>query len=456
MFLANPAQYLEFEPNKLSAIYFMCAQSRSSAVDFYPDWKCVAWVDRTVPTEVTDYLSAAGAILKKGDELGMGGMFWRFLVNDLQDCERYLIRDADSRICEREALAVREWEKSNRPFHIIRDHPHHNIPMCGGTWGAVKGAIPNMAQLIKEWTGTTEGFDADQQFLKAKIWPLAKDVALQHDSITSFSKSKGAIPLPSLLSYDNPRFVGEVFDAHDRPRSYEWEKMLMHVQSPQIKEEPKPLFIRPHLGLGDAFILNGMVRALATKHAGIIFPAKQHNAETLKMLWADVPNVAVIPVTNDSEADELTDSYAGTKLMLGMFGKDWNGGKPGWDELMYKQAGVPFEDRWSSFKIGTPPNVQHETSAKTFALVHHDIERNFVIQTKILPSIPSYYVWPSRSLLDFIWMIQNAEEIHCIDSSVACLADSIATKAKKLVLHLYARPGAKPPMYSKPWIILKK
>ena len=43
-----------------------------------------------------------------------------------------------------------------------------------------------------------------------------------------------------------------------------------------------------------------------------------------------------------------------------------------------------------------------------------------------------------------------------IDSSFAILADSLPDlKAKKLVVHLYARKGALPPRYRKDWDILK-
>jgi hypothetical protein len=423
---------------------------------FYSDYKCVFYCAKDVPTYVIAYLKWAGAEIRMFDEsLGIGGMFHRFLINDDPDCERYLIRDTDSRICEREVIAVREWEKSGAPFHVVRDHPHHNVSILGGVWGSTKGAVPNMLQLIKEWTGALDGYDADQQFLRHKVWPLVKANALQHDTCHR-DKFRGTVPFPAPLSYDNPRFCCEVFDANDRPRSYDWEKMLMWVQPTDRMDKTEPLFIRPHLGLGDAFIINGMVRALAKKHASLIFPVKHRNLDTLKNLWSDVPNITLTPVDDDTEADTLAENYKGQKLMLGLFSGRWNGGQPGWDELMYKQAGVPFEERWEGFKIGRIPIHPHKFSAPRFALIHEDIDRGFVIPTNRKPDIPCFSVWPSGSLFDFVWMIKHAEEIHCIDSSVACLVDSIPTKAKKLVLHLYARPNAKPPTYKKDWIILKK
>lgn len=431
------------------------AKNAILAKHWYPDYKCVFYCDKDVPDDVITYLKWAGSEVRMFDEsLGIGGMFHRFLINDDPQCERYLIRDADSRICEREVIAVREWEKSGTPFHVVRDHPHHTFSILGGLWGSTHGAVPSMKKLMEEWTGALEGYGADQEFLRHKVWPIVRHNSLQHATCYR-DRFQGSVPLPIPLSYDNLRFCCEVFDANDRPRSYDWEKLLMLVQTTDRLDKKKALFVRGHLGLGDAFIMNAMIRALAEKRESITFPMKHQNIPTAKLLWSDVPNITLLPVDDDCEADSLAANYDGEKLMLGFYGKNWNDGKPGWDKIFYEQAGVPFEDRWNKFKIGTVPPNNHRT-VHPFALIHEDIERGFVIPNSRKPDMPSVHIWPSPNLLDFLWMIENAEELHLIDSSVACLADSITTKAKKLVLHLYARPNAKPPSYKKPWIILSK
>lgn len=435
-----------------------CAGAAKNAIlsqKWYPDYKCVFYCAKDVPADVIEYLKWAGAEVRMFDEsLGIGGMFHRFLINDDPDCERYLIRDADSRICEREVIAVREWEKSGAPFHVVRDHPHHNISIIGGVFGAKKGAVPNMLQLIKEW-GESDGYDADQQFLRHKVWPLVKSTALQHDTCHR-DQFKGAVPFPASLSYDNPRFCCEVFDAHDRPRTYDWEAMLMWVQQADRMDRNQPLFIRGHLGLGDAFIMNALIRALAAKHTSLIFPIKYCNIPTAKLLWSDLNNLKLTPVEDDAEANSLAANFGGTKLMLGYYGKNFNDGRPGWDRIFYEQAGIPFESRWDKFKIGRRLTHKEHKFNTPFALIHEDVERGFVIPNSRKPDMPSFTIWKSDTLFDFLWMIENAEELHLIDSSVACLADSIPTKATKLVLHLYARPGAKPPSYRKNWEILKE
>ena len=423
---------------------------------WFPEYQCVIYHDNTVPKNTLDYLVRAGAILRNvGNAPEAGGMFWRFLINDDPNCERYLIRDADSRICEREAIAVREWEKSDKKFHVIRDHPHHMVFILGGAWGATKGLIPNMRDLIKNWNGTKEGYDADQQFLRLCVWPIVQGSAFQHDTCWRH-KYHGSIPNPSPLSFDNPRFCCEVFDAHDRPRRYEWEKMIHYVgESSPIKP---PVFIRTHLGLGDAIIQNALVRAKAREHERVIFPVKHANIPTVTQLFSDVPNITLLPVDGDNHADEEADKFKDEVLGLGLYRKQgWNGGEPGWDKEMYEHAGVPFKDRWDGFTFPIEPLKPHTPPAEPFALIHEDPKRKFIIKRSLLPkSLPLVPVLASSSLLDYYDYIRQAEEIHCIDSSVACLVDGVATRAKRLVLHLYARPGARPPTYRKAWEIIRK
>ncbi len=44
-----------------------------------------------------------------GIEGGIAGMFWRFLVADDPQVDRFIVRDSDSRLNARDAYAVAEW-----------------------------------------------------------------------------------------------------------------------------------------------------------------------------------------------------------------------------------------------------------------------------------------------------------------------------------------------------------
>ena len=109
---------------------------------------------------------------------------WRFLPLADPHVERFVARDIDSRLTERDQAAVFAWVNSGKKFHVVRDHPSHsNFPMSGGMWGAVRGALPNVAALIKGG-GAADAYLADMNFLTRSVWPIAKQSLLQHDAFS--------------------------------------------------------------------------------------------------------------------------------------------------------------------------------------------------------------------------------------------------------------------------------
>ncbi len=98
-----------------------------------------------------------------------------------------LSRDLDSALTQRERAAVNAWLASNKSFHAMRDHPKHRLHMLGGLWGfrpSLNRSLSSIIlqkihsrKLIKTYIGR-----ADQTFLAAHIWPLAKSNILIHDS----------------------------------------------------------------------------------------------------------------------------------------------------------------------------------------------------------------------------------------------------------------------------------
>ena len=60
---------------------------------------------------------------------------WRFLPAIDDQVELLFVRDLDSHISQREVDAVQEFLNSTEDFHVMRDHPQHDVPILGGTWG---------------------------------------------------------------------------------------------------------------------------------------------------------------------------------------------------------------------------------------------------------------------------------------------------------------------------------
>lgn len=218
------------------------------------------------------------------------------------------------------------------------------------------------------------------------------------------------------------------------------------------------LFLSQHLGIGDHLVTNAIVRGYATDYSEVVVPCKHHNLKTVKFMFRDLPHVKVVPVDGDDMMLTLSQGYAvkGHDILgLGSFGNCYDHAKGDWDRQMYNQAGMVFEKRWTDFFVKRDP--KSEIPARPgLTFLHQDVKRGFVVDKRRLPSdCDVIQPFPTETIFNWWSVLEEADEIHCIDSSFAILVDSIPTRAKRLVLHLYARPGARPPTYKKPWNVLK-
>lgn len=178
------------------------------AKTIYPDWICRYYVGKSVPTEIIEKLNSFDntEIIFMDTDGDWTGMFWRFYPSSEDDVDVVIVRDCDSRLNEREKNAVDEWLESDKGFHIMKDHPYHNIEILGGMWGSKKGTIHNMKTKIDEYV-KGNFWQVDQFFLKDIIYPLIKDNCVVHDE---FFNNK---PFPS--KRENNRFVGQAFNEND-------------------------------------------------------------------------------------------------------------------------------------------------------------------------------------------------------------------------------------------------
>jgi len=192
---------------------------------YYPGWVCKFYVNQFVKQSVVNELLKTGAEVKViAAPVDFKSKFVRMEVA-VEQIDRFIIRDCDSRLNRKEADAVQEWIKSGKAVHIMRDHKLHTSPMMGGMWGAVKGFIPDelFLKLYREWitslrAGKFKGKEycknhgqSDQGFLAHKIYPLIKDNCLTHTSHKKFSEYDK--PFPSKLRYG--WFVGQQVRANN-------------------------------------------------------------------------------------------------------------------------------------------------------------------------------------------------------------------------------------------------
>ncbi|KAI3645302.1 hypothetical protein MP228_011466 [Amoeboaphelidium protococcarum] len=182
-----------------------------------PGWKCRFYIDDSVPNDVVNALIEEGSEIIRVDNIkgGVAGMFWRFLVADDTTVDRYIVRDADSRLSMREKLAIDEWIASSKSFHIIRDHPNHGYLMNGGLWGGTKNALKvNMTELVIKQS-SKDSYLADMQFLWDQVYPQIEDDHIAHDAYHC-ERFKHSISFPSRRI--NLEIVGGVYGPDDVPR----------------------------------------------------------------------------------------------------------------------------------------------------------------------------------------------------------------------------------------------
>jgi hypothetical protein len=154
---------------------------RESIDIFYPGWRIRVYHDSSISFSDLAVARSRGVEtihIPNSDLTGnIAGMFWRFYVADDKSVDRYIIRDLDSDFSWRERAAVDEWLISKQPFHILRDHLQHGIPMLGGMWGGTKGMLPFSIQETcqhQECSKMAESKGGDQHFLTAKVWPVVQ------------------------------------------------------------------------------------------------------------------------------------------------------------------------------------------------------------------------------------------------------------------------------------------
>jgi hypothetical protein len=178
------------------------------APKIYPGWTCRYYIGQSTPDPIKWQLETFDhvEIVEMPTPGDWTGMFWRFYAAGEEDVEVMISRDTDCRLGNREKAAVDEWLKSDKGFHIMRDHPYHKFPVLGGMWGAKKDAIPNMKELIESWN-QQDRYGTDYEFFAHAILPLVDNNTLIHDEFF------GGSPFPA--KRNNLEFVGEVFDEND-------------------------------------------------------------------------------------------------------------------------------------------------------------------------------------------------------------------------------------------------
>lgn len=133
---------------------------------------------------------------------GLVNTLYRFLP--LAEAEIGFVRDADSRITERDRWCIHEFLNSSKKYHIIRDHYWHKSLIMGGMFGwktqcKEKIDIPCNDNLV---------YGFEEIYLSKTIYPLIKSDSLIHTNNHAFcGEYVELIKIPHKDQWD---FIGNV------------------------------------------------------------------------------------------------------------------------------------------------------------------------------------------------------------------------------------------------------
>jgi hypothetical protein len=213
-----------------------------------------------------------------------------------------------------------------------------------------------------------------------------------------------------------------------------------------------------HLGLGDHVVCLGLYRELAASAKSIVFVVKSHNAPAVRAMLADVPSVHIVAVhkkfadVGQRALQFVLGTFGFSKISLGSFGNGFLMPEEDsrFDEDFYRQAGVAFDKRWGSFTYRRNESREIALFKTTglrkgeYVFLHEDARRGFNIDRHRLPTdLPVFSGEPriAWGFLDYRTLIENAAEIHCIESSFAAFIEGMCLEQPKFA-HRYARPEA--------------
>ena len=218
------------------------------------------------------------------------------------------------------------------------------------------------------------------------------------------------------------------------------------------------LYIYHHLGLGDAFLCNGIVRTYADKYPFIFVFAKPHNAKNVSHMYRDLKNLKVIALDDAGVKFfmMMNPEIKGiSKYLIVGITSEWfnnfNSGKyESFDHGFYVAANVPFEDKWNKFYLRRDFESEKNTFYKLLGLkdgeeylfVHDDQERGRFFKPEYINKglrVIRPTDFKNIGIFDFIYIIEHAKEVHVMNSSFSCLIDTMQIYNDNLYYHEYAR-----------------
>ena len=235
------------------------------------------------------------------------------------------------------------------------------------------------------------------------------------------------------------------------------------------------VYIYHHLGLGDHFHCNGVVRFLCKEKynkSNVKLFAKKKYLEMIQM-YRDLRILCcrfrTMRIKKKNRVNcKNNDKFE--KIGFDYFEKNKDKGKT-IDMLFYEQSGLDYSKRfeltyWERNHSKEKKLYDELVKNENYIFVHDDPSRGFIIPDKLIPKkFQIIRNSNSHSIFDYSKIIENSKEIHVMESSMRCMLEYLETEKSKHYLYNFVNgPWKSMPYYnqenkmigsSKNWIIKK-
>jgi hypothetical protein len=165
----------------------------------------------------------------------------------------------------------------------------------------------------------------------------------------------------------------------------------------------------------------------------------------VRWMYRDDDRIKIISLEGDKEMVDYINqnNILNNLLLVGFNNLKYEGIKPTFktfDEEFYEICRLPFDFRFSKFKLQR--DEERESKAylsvnpnnEPYIFLHGKIDKSKVRQDLKIIENPEEFL-----ILDLLKILENAEEIHLMESSIKCLVNSYEMKKPKLFFHRYVR-----------------
>ena len=224
------------------------------------------------------------------------------------------------------------------------------------------------------------------------------------------------------------------------------------------------IFIYHHLGLGDHFHCNGVVRFLLKKkykNKQVNLFAKKKYKKMIEFMYRDLENLKIIPVSNNEKLEfQNIKSIVKKDDILEKIGFDYfeqnKDSKKTIDMIFYKQYKINYSNKkkltyWKRDKKLEDKLFKKLIKSSNYIFIHDDPKRNFYIPNP--KSISKYQIIRNSykyQIFDYSKILENAKEVHVMESSIRCMMEHLNTNKVKLYLYNFTNgPWKSIPYYDK-------